>query len=178
MKSSLSLLLVLLAAPLAFSAPPPAPTPLAEQPAASPTASPTATPKPRTSAEKEDAIFDSVPVNQPIKGLTIPNRDASGKLLMLFNAESATRLGASDRDIEFQGLKMEIHNNDGSTFNVDMKHSLFNLDTRILTSDTPTTIRRDDFVIKGDRAEFHTKEKFGRVIGHVRMIIYNSGNPQ
>jgi hypothetical protein len=139
-----------------------------------------ATPKPSpadakttSDTDKENAGIASIPPGQVYHGVHIPNYSPTGKLLMLFDAQSAKRI--ADRDIEMQELKIEIHNNDGSTFHVEMKHSVFNLDTRILTSDTPTTIKRDDFVINGSSAEFHTKEKFGRVFGNVKMII-NSGD--
>ena len=172
MKSSLSLLLALLA-PIAFALAAP------DQPADAPKADadkPKPTPKVSSPKEKEDAVLVSMPLNVPITGLRIPNRDPSGKLLMMLDAQSAQRI--NDRNVELKGLKLEIRNNDGTTFHVDMQNSVFNLDTRILASDTPTTIRRDDFVISGDRAEFHTKEKFGRIKGNVKMIIYNSGNPK
>jgi hypothetical protein len=123
--------------------------------------------------DKESAVLRDLPANQVYNGVHIPNFSPTGKLLMLFDAKSAKRI--DDRDIEMQDLKIEIHNNDGSTFHVEMVHSVFNLDTRILTSNTPTTIKRDDFIINGDRAEFHVKEKFGRVFGNVKMII-NSGD--
>jgi hypothetical protein len=122
---------------------------------------------------KENAMLDSLPANQVYNGVHIPNYGPDGKLLMLFDAKSAKRV--TDREIEMQDLQIEIHNKDGTTFKVQMAHSLFNLDNRVLTSDTPTTIKRDDFVINGDRAEFHTKTRFGRVFGNVKMVI-NSGD--
>jgi hypothetical protein len=122
--------------------------------------------------ERENAALQNIQPGQTYRGVHIPNYDANGKLLMLFDAESARRV--SDRDIEMEMLKIEIHNQDGTTFHVEMKHSVLDLDTRILTSDTPTTIKRSDFVINGDRAEFHTKEKFGRMFGNVKMVIDSS----
>jgi hypothetical protein len=124
--------------------------------------------------EREDAVLSSIPDQQTYYGLRIPNFSPGGKLLMLFSADSAKRI--DNRDIEMNGLQIEIHNNDGTTFHVQMAHSVFNLDTRILKSDTPTTIKRDDFTIEGQRAEFHTKERFGHMYGDVKMVIFNTGN--
>lgn len=124
--------------------------------------------------DKEDAVLGGIPDQQTYYGLRIPNFSPGGKLLMLFSADSAKRI--DDRDIEMNGLKIEIHNDDGTTFNVEMAHSVFNLDTRILKSDTPTTIKRDDFTIEGQRAEFHTKERFGHMYGDVKMVIFNTGD--
>jgi hypothetical protein len=133
-----------------------------------------ATPDAKTTsdADKEDRMLVSLPAGQTYHGVHIPNYSPSGKLLMLFDASSAKRI--SDREIEMQDLKIEIHNNDGSTFHVEMQHSVFNLDTRILTGG-PATIKRQDFVINGDKAEFHLKTKFGRIIGPNKMTI-NSEN--
>ncbi len=128
---------------------------------------------PASAEQKEDNIVKGIPAGQTYYGLRIPNFSPSGKLLMLFDAKSAKRI--SERDVEMTDLKIEIHNNDGTTFHVAMEHSLFNLDTRIMTSDTPTTISRDDFVITGAKAEFHLKNKFGRMLGATKMII-NSDN--
>jgi hypothetical protein len=124
--------------------------------------------------EKEDAVLGGIPDQQTFYGLRIPNFSPGGKLLMLFAADSAKRI--DNRDIEMNGLKIEIHNDDGTTFHVEMAHSVFNLDTRILKSDTPTTIKRDDFTIEGQRAEFHTKERFGHMYGDVKMVIFNTGD--
>jgi hypothetical protein len=121
------------------------------------------------SAAKENTMLDSIPSGQTYHGLRIPNFSPTGKLLMLFDAKTAKRI--NDRNLEMQDLKIEIHNNDGTTFHVAMAHSVFNLDTRILTSDTPTTISREDFVIEGERAEFHLKTKFGRMLGATKMTI-------
>jgi len=35
---------------------------------------------------------------------------------------------------------------------------------------------RDDFTIEGQRAEFHTKERFGHMYGDVKMVIFNTGD--
>jgi len=118
---------------------------------------------------QEDAILADIPPDQVYHGLRIPHMDPTGRLLMLFDAGSAKRI--DDRNIEMEDLKIEIHNDDGTTFHVEMPRSVFNLDTRVLTSDTPVTIRREDFIINGETAEFHTKTRFGRMRGNVKMTI-------
>ncbi|MDD5200753.1 MAG: hypothetical protein PHC88_13230 [Terrimicrobiaceae bacterium] len=174
MKSWLSLLAALLAPVALFAAPDKSPP--AQKPAdpKAKKADASGESKSAADADKENAILASIPADQIYHGVHIPSFSPQGKLLMLFDAQSAKRI--NERNIEMQDLKMEIHNKDGSTFHVEMRHSVFNLDTRILASDTPTTIRRDDFIINGDKAEFHTKEKFGRVFGNVKMIIFNTGS--
>jgi hypothetical protein len=129
-----------------------------------------ASPTPEASSEsKQDNMLKDIPAGQTYYGLRIPNFSPTGKLLMLFDAKAAKRI--TDRNLDMEDLKIEIHNDDGTTFHVSMAHSVFNLDTRILTSDTPTTISREDFVITGERAEFHLKNKFGRMLGSTKMTI-------
>ncbi len=122
----------------------------------------------------EEAMFAEIPVGETFEGVRIPQMDANGNLIMLFDTKKATRI--DDRHIDMEHLKIEIRNPDGTTFHVEMPHSVFNLDTNILDSDTPVEIRRDDFIINGDTAQFHTKTKFGRIIGNVKMVIFNTGN--
>jgi hypothetical protein len=156
------------------TSPTPSPTPKAKAKSSPAPANATASPgKADSDADKEDAALSSLPENETYYGLHLPHFNMWGKLLMLFDAKSAKRI--DQRDIEMQDLKIEIHNDDGTTFHVEMAHSVFNLDTHVLKSDTPTTIRRDDFVITGDKAEFDTKQRTGRMEGATKMII-NSGN--
>jgi hypothetical protein len=125
--------------------------------------------------EQINKVLEGLSPGQVFDRVLIPNYDpATNKLQSLFRAQSAKRIG--DRDIEMQGLQIEIHNPDSTTFHVEMAHSVFNFDTKILTSDTPTTIKRNDFVINGDRAQFNVKTRFGRVMGDVKMTIFNTGN--
>jgi hypothetical protein len=137
----------------------------ADEPKSAPTPSPT--PTPAASASNVEALKE-LPKGQPIYGLRIPEmRD--GKQMSLFLIEVARPL--DDHRIEMENLEIEMLNDDGTTFHVKTPKSVFDLDTGILTSDTPTQIRREDFVITGDAAEFHTKTRFGRMTGKVKMII-------
>ncbi len=133
--------------------------------------------QPEESAEEsmsdQEAMFAEIPMGETFEGVRIPQMDANGNLMMLFDTKKATRI--DDRHIDMEHLKIEIHNDDGSTFHVEMPHSVFDLDTNILDSDTPVEIRREDFIINGDTAQFHTKSKFGRINGNVKMVIFNTG---
>ncbi len=174
MRSWFSLLAAaaLLLAPSAGAQPAPAASPTPEQkekPAKKPKPELTDAEKAARDEERENAVLESLPAGETYTGLRIPNFSPTGKLLMLFAAKSARRAG--DREIEMTDLNIEINNDDGTSFRVQMAHSVFNLDTRILTSDTPTKISRDDFTIEGARAEFHTKTRFGRMLGPTTMVI-------
>jgi hypothetical protein len=174
-KSWLSLLLALLLPVALIAAPEDADDQKTDQKAAGEgKKKPKETPKGSSEDKKESEILRNIPDDQTYHDVTIPNMGPGGKLLSRLKAKKVKRL--NDRNFEMGDLTVEIFNKDGSTFHVQMPHSVFNIDTRILTSDTPTTIRRDDFTINGDKAEFHIKEKFGRVIGNVKMVIFNTGN--
>ncbi len=144
-----------------------------------PTVKPEAKKTPATVTSEDERLNQAMqgfPAGQVFQGIQIPNRNANGRLLSLISAKTAKRIG--DRDIEMENLAIEIHNEDGTTFHVAMPHAVFNFDTRLLTSDTPTTIKRDDMIIDGDKAVFDVKKRFGRVIGNVKMTIFNTGNTQ
>ncbi|MGC1481134.1 MAG: hypothetical protein WA771_11560 [Chthoniobacterales bacterium] len=129
--------------------------------------------KAEAAASEQDEMFAEIPIGETFEGVRIPQMDPNGNLVMLFDTKKAKRI--DDRHIDMEQLKIEIHNDDGTTFHVSMPHSVFDLDTNILDSDTPVEIRRDDFVINGDTAQFHTKTKFGRINGNVKMVIFNTG---
>jgi hypothetical protein len=57
--------------------------------------------------------------------------------------------------------------------NVQLPVSVLDLNTRIVTSDTHTTIKRDDFTLTGDSVRFNTVTKAGMLAGHVHMTIYD-----
>jgi hypothetical protein len=172
-KSWLSLFLAL-ASPAILVAQTEKPTP---KPDATPVAKAGAknTPKPTTDEdERIKTTLGNLPPNQIFHNVQIPSLGPNGEIQSLFKAETAKRIG--DQNMEMQNLQIEIHNPDGTTFHVQMAHSIFDFSTKILTSDTPSTIKRDDFVINGDRAEFNVKTRFGRMLGNVKMTIFNTGN--
>ncbi len=123
----------------------------------------------RKPADPEEAVLSDIPLGQPMSALVIPQRGEDGKLLSLFRVGTAKRV--DDKHIEMTDLKIEIHNEDGTTFHVQMPEAVFDLETRVLKSSSPTQIRREGFVIDGDAAEFFTKTRFGRMTGNVKMII-------
>lgn len=140
-----------------------------------------ATPSPSPAAEKkakaEEPAFDvPVPEGMPVRGIKIPHRDENGKLLMVFEAEVAQKLDA--QRVEMQNLKIDAFDEDGKKVLVQIPHSIFNLETRVLTGDSQSLIRREDFEIIGDTIEFNTKTRNGTVRGNVKMTILTEDNPK
>lgn len=127
--------------------------------------------------EKKEGAQDfeiPVPVGVPVKGIRIPQYNEEGKQIMLFDAEVARKI--DDENIEMENLKIEAVSDDDRKFYIELPKSVFNLQTRILNGTERISIRRDDFEITGDAGEFHTKTRFAKVTGDVKMIIFNTEN--
>jgi hypothetical protein len=132
-------------------------------------------PKPTASPEEADksADFDiPVPMNIPVKGIKIPHRNEEGKLIMTIEAETAKKL--DEKHVEMENMKIDSYDDDGKTVKIEIPHSIFDLDTRILSGDSQTLIRRDDFEITGDSVEFNTKTRHATLRGKIHMIIQSA----
>jgi hypothetical protein len=115
-----------------------------------------------------------VPEGVPVKGIKVPSYSPEGKLLMMLDAEQARKLDA-DR-IEFENLKIDAYTDDEKKIYVELPRSIFNLTTRILTSESRVLIRREDFELVGDAGEFYTKNRFAKILGNVKMTIFSTEN--
>ncbi len=133
-------------------------------------AAPSATP------EQKEKFEMPVPVGMPVLGLKIPHYDENGKLVLVFESQTAKKIDESH--VEMSNLKMESLDQDGNKIFVELPQSLFNLDTRILTGDKGALIKRSDFVITGDNIEFNTKTRFGTMRGNIKMVISTENKTQ
>jgi hypothetical protein len=124
--------------------------------------------------DTEQDIDIPVPEGVPVKGIKVPSYSADGKLLMMLNAEQARKLDA-DR-IEFENLKIDAYSDDNKKIYVELPRSVFNLTTRILTSESRVLIRREDFELVGDSGEFYTRNRFAKILGNVKMTIFSTEN--
>ena len=122
--------------------------------------------------ESEQEIDIPVPDGVPVKGIKVPSYSADGKLLMMLDAEQARKLDAER--IEFENLKIDAYSDDDKKIYVELPRSIFNLTTRILTSESRVLIRREDFELVGDAGEFYTKNRFAKILGNVKMTILNT----
>lgn len=140
-------------------------------PAASPAPS-AGSPAAATNAEKMDL---PVPVGEPIKGIKIPQYDDQGKLTMNLVAETALKL--DERQVEFKNLKIQFSDKEEKEIVVEIPHSILDLETKVLSADTKTVIRREDFDIVGEKAEFDTAARTGKFKGPVHASFRNTSNP-
>ena len=147
----------------------------AEVPAAAPSkpkAPAEATVAPSPAAAPTQEIDVPIPIGQDVRGIRIPNFNEKGELSMEIEAEVARKV--EDRLIEMEGLHVKmVDAEDKSKVDVQMEKAVFNLDNRILNSDTQTTIKREDFEIIGDTAEFDTKTRYSKMVGNVKMTIFS-----
>jgi len=118
----------------------------------------------------EDEGFDvPVPLGMPVKGIKIPHRNEEGKLVMTIEAEIATKL--DEQHMDMQNMKIESFDDEGKKIQIELPHSVFNLESRMLTGDSHALIRREDFEITGDSVEFNTKTRYAVLRGKIRMVI-------
>jgi hypothetical protein len=120
----------------------------------------------------QEEIDIPVPDGVPVKGIKVPSYSTDGKLLMMLDAEQARKLDAER--IEFENLKIDAYSDDDKKIYVELPRSIFNLTTRILTSESRVLIRREDFELVGDAGEFYTKNRFAKILGNVKMTILST----
>ncbi len=131
--------------------------------------------KPEESATPSEGIgLKNIPltIGHEARGLVLPNYDLQGRLLGRFEAEVASRI--DEQHVRFQGLKMTTFDeHEKPDLRVNMTRAVLDLDTRVITSDARTTIKRTDFEIAGDTMHFNTSSHEGTLTGRVHMTIYN-----
>lgn len=111
-----------------------------------------------------------LPIGHEAKGLVLPDFDVDGRLRGKFEAGTAHRI--DQEHVGFQQLKITTYTPESQTdLQIDMRTSVLDLKTRILSSQERTTIQRSDFNIAGDSVQFDTNAKTGRLIGNVKMVI-------
>ena len=116
-----------------------------------------------------------LPVGHEAKGLVLPDFNSEGKLVGRFEAGTARRL--DEERVAFQDLKITTFTPENQVdLEVQMHTSIFNLSTRILTSEERSTVRRADFNIAGDSAQFDTNTRTGKLTGNVKMVITGQSN--
>ncbi|MEP7013852.1 MAG: hypothetical protein ABI925_00265 [Verrucomicrobiota bacterium] len=111
-----------------------------------------------------------LPVGHEAKGLVLPDFDTEGRLRGKFEAGTAKRL--DEGHMGFQDLKITTYTQEKNVdLQIDMRTSVLDLKTQVLSSQERTTVRRVDFNIVGDSVQFDTVSRTGRLIGNVKMVI-------
>lgn len=151
-------------APLVRGAPEPPPpaAPAGEEPATAPTES------------KPLNLNLPLVIGEPATGVRIPQYGDLGQLLSLLNSMSIKRLDESR--LELQGTELDLNKPDGKTdFRIRLPKAIFDTRTRVLTSLEPVSVSTADFELQGERMEFDTGARRGRLTGWVYMKIFATG---
>lgn len=129
-------------------------------------ASPTPSPTPLSASVP-------LPVGQAAKGLVLPYYNLEGQLEARVEAAMAKR--TDEEHIRFEGVKLTTFTPENTPdISIDMPSSVLNLNSRIITSDERTTIRRGALTLAGDSLRFDTNDRKGTLTGNVKMVIMNA----
>ena len=113
-----------------------------------------------------------LPIGHEAKGLVLPDFDLEGRLRGKFVAGTARRI--DEERVGFQDLKITTFTPENQPdLEIDLRTSVLDLKTRILSSQERTTVKRADFSITGDSVQFDTSKRTGRLLGNVKMVISN-----
>ena len=126
-------------------------------------------PTPSASGGQQSLANIPLPVGHEAKGLVLPDFDLEGHLRGRFEAVSAKRL--DEYHIGFHALKITTYTENQPDLTIELSESVLNLNTRILSSNERSLIKRADFNIAGDSVEFDTSTRTGRLLGNVKMVI-------
>ena len=111
-----------------------------------------------------------LPIGHEAKGLVLPDFDSEGHLRGKFEAGTARRI--DEEHVQFNALKITTYTPEARPdLTIVMNQSIFDLKTRILSSNEHTTVTRSDFNIIGDAVEFDTNTRTGKLTGNVKMVI-------
>jgi len=116
-----------------------------------------------------------VPIGHEVKGLRVPVRTNEGKMDLQFDIDVATRLDAQNVQMRTASIQTFNQQTSQPEVKIDLKNAVMNLETSVIRSNEPIVITRNDFRLTGDGLEFNSKTRQGRVMGNVRMLIYNRG---
>jgi len=116
-----------------------------------------------------------VPPGHDAKGLVIPYRDQNGVMQMRFTMDLGSRI--NEEQMAMKKLIIETFDATGNgEMTIDLPQSMLNLSTRVISTESGVMIKRSDFELSGQKMEFNTETRAGRVAGKVRMLIYNLEN--
>lgn len=97
----------------------------------------------------------------------------TGKLVSQLMALSVKRL--DNRYFQLDEATIDLNKPDGrSDFRIALPVSIFDTQTRLISSQQPVTIATADFLLQGERMVFDTGARSGQFRGWVYMKIYDS----
>ncbi|HEY6206417.1 MAG TPA: hypothetical protein VIW21_09655 [Chthoniobacterales bacterium] len=111
-----------------------------------------------------------LPVGHEAKGLVLPDFAADGHLVGKFAAKTARR--TDEGHVGFEDLEIVTYTPENQLdLQITMHTGVLDLNTRVLSSNERTFIKRTDFNIEGDSVRFDTEKRTSRLIGNVKMVV-------
>ena len=95
-----------------------------------------------------------------------------------FDMESATRL--DDQNVEMHTASIQTFDQQSSKpdVRINLKKSVMNMETNVITSQDPILVTRSDFQLTADGMEFNSKTRQGKVFRNIRLVIYDRNELQ
>lgn len=126
----------------------------------------------RSKGDQFVKALDFMPIGSTSARVVVPEHDETGALKARYCMDSVHRRDRTTLIIERLTISLtQPPPHDAVT--VDFPSAAFDMDTQVLTGDKDVTIRRDDFILRGKRAEFDTRTRRGKVTGDIHMTIWN-----
>lgn len=145
---------------------------IAQQPSPA-AATPAASASPAAPKDKGLNFSIPLPIGETTREIKIPERGPTGQAISQLMAVSAKRLD-EDR-VMMEKLVIDLYKPDGrSDYRIVLPTSVFNLKTRIISSDEPASITTPDFELSGEKMQFDTAARTGKFSGWVYMKIHNA----
>lgn len=105
-------------------------------------------------------------------GVTIPGF-TKGKPSSLVLADSVTRIDENRLMAENMTIQM-FAEDPRENVTVDLKSATYHMTNQVLRSATRSKVTRSDFELEGDSLVFDTMTSQGKMVGNVRMVIYDA----
>lgn len=88
-------------------------------------------------------------------------------------AGSMVRMDDDNMQMEKMDIRLygETHDKD---VRIQLATAIYHMPSQILASNTRSRVSRDDFDLQGDSMVFDTRTQQGKMVGNVRMVIYDS----
>jgi|GEM_PF-1367683 hypothetical protein len=105
-------------------------------------------------------------------GVTIPGF-SKGRPSSLVLADSVTRIDENRLIAENMTIQM-FAEDPRENVTVDLKSATYHMTNQVLRSPTRSKVSRSDFELEGDSLVFDTLTSQGKMVGNVRMVIYDA----
>jgi len=113
-----------------------------------------------------------LPLNEKNIDVKIPSFK-DGRPSSLLRAGSMTRVDDENMELEKTDIRLygEVQDKD---VRVQLVTGVYNMPSQVLSSDQRSRVSRTDFQIEGDSMIFDTRTQQGKLVGNVRMTIFDS----